>query len=93
LDIGVVRHSIRGFRILAMSIVPVNEDATQVYGTRNAGNTVLNDDPKFNEHAIELAKALNLKSHMIKGKWIHTGVDCEGHKGADNRFYMVSTRH
>jgi hypothetical protein len=72
-----------------MSILPIGGEETQVYGSMNAGKNVLNEDHKFNEYASELAKELNLKSHKINEKWIHTAVDCEGHRGRDGRYYMV----
>jgi hypothetical protein len=80
----------RGCRILAMSVLPIQGEKTQVYGTANAGAKVLNEDEKFNEYASDLAKSFNLKSHKVKDRWIHTGVDCEGHRGHDGRYYMVN---
>jgi hypothetical protein len=56
----------RGHRILAMSILPIEGEGTQVYGTANAGAKVLNEDEKFNDFANDLARSLNLKSHITK---------------------------
>jgi hypothetical protein len=72
-----------------MSILPILGEETLVYGTSNGGETVHNSDPTFNQEVLKLAKYLNLKTHIIQGKEIHTAVDCEGHIGLDGRYYMV----
>jgi WD40 repeat protein len=79
----------RGYRVLAMSVIPISGEQTQIYGSRDAGQTILNEDPEFNTQLKQLTKELNLKTHIIGGKELHTAVDCEGHKGTDGRFYML----
>jgi hypothetical protein len=80
----------RGFRVLAMAILPITGKDTLVYGTCDAGNQVVNNNEAFNKESLKLAKYLNLKTHIVKGCQIHTAVDCEGHVGLDGRLYMVT---
>lgn len=75
--------------MLAMSILPILGENTLIYGTCDAGNQVVNSNEQFDRESRKLARALNLKTHNIKGKTIHTAVDCEGHLGIDGKFYMV----
>jgi hypothetical protein len=72
-----------------MSILPILGSDTLVYGTNNGGETVHNSNRDFNNEVLKVAKYLNLKTHFISAKEIHTAVDCEGHIGLDGRFYMV----
>jgi hypothetical protein len=71
-----------------MSWLPIDKETTQVYGTSNAGLTVLNSDEEFNCEIQKLAKELNLKTHEVMGTKVHTGVDCEGHRGKDEQKHM-----
>lgn len=68
----------RGFRVVAMTLLPVKGADTLIYGSDNGGNrwlpkvsdnwysglTVLAKDPKFNELMEEVGKYLNLKAHL-----------------------------
>ena len=43
----------RGFRVVAMSLLPVNKN-TIVYGSADGGKTVHNSDPELNEKMIQV---------------------------------------
>eukprot|EP00026_Physarum_polycephalum_P001843 Phypoly_transcript_01846.p1 GENE.Phypoly_transcript_01846~~Phypoly_transcript_01846.p1 ORF type:complete len:502 (+),score=60.52 Phypoly_transcript_01846:73-1578(+) len=79
-----------GYRLIAMSMLPVDL-STLCYGSCDAGNEVRCDIPEFNEKMAKLGKALNLKAHAVgaQGKEIVGPCDIEGHKGRDNRFYLL----
>jgi hypothetical protein len=77
----------RGFRVLAVSILLLEGQNIQVYGSMNVGLRVLNEDENFSEYAKE-AQELILKSHKVKDNVLHTTVDCEDHLGKDGRYYI-----
>eukprot|EP01102_Stenamoeba_stenopodia_P010457 TRINITY_DN3150_c0_g1_i4.p1 TRINITY_DN3150_c0_g1~~TRINITY_DN3150_c0_g1_i4.p1 ORF type:complete len:699 (+),score=110.12 TRINITY_DN3150_c0_g1_i4:139-2097(+) len=78
----------RGFRLIAMSILPI-EKSTLIYGSANAGKTVYNEDLKVDRMMRLASKILNLKPHVIEGKTMYSAVDLEGHRGKDGCFYLV----
>ena len=54
----------RGFRLLAMSILPVLGSKSIVYGSDNYGHTIHNNDFVLNKMMEQAAKILNIKQHM-----------------------------
>lgn len=38
----------RGFRVVAMSLLPINGEKTIIYGSPNAGRTIFTTDERFN---------------------------------------------
>lgn len=56
----------RGFKLLAVSLLPIGKD-TLVYGSDDAAATVHSDVDEVNNTMRELAKALNLKRHIVTG--------------------------
>ena len=91
----------KGFRLTAMSRLPIKGNETLVYGSRDAGKTILLDR-KFNEKLKIICEGLGLKSHKIipmslrhsndaisQAVTMHTPVDLEGHKGYDGRYYLL----
>ncbi|MDP2439660.1 MAG: hypothetical protein Q8P67_28255, partial [archaeon] len=85
----------RGFRLIAMSLLPIGSD-TLIYGTADAGHTVLASDPFFNRAMADAGKKLNLAPHLcgsaqLDGKpvTLFSAADVEGHCGRDGRYYLL----
>jgi tetratricopeptide (TPR) repeat protein len=92
----------RGFRMLAMSALPIT-DRTLRYGCADAAKGdemhvyTGEDDQGVSEIMKELSETLNLKSHEITASvgsdgshpTLFTPVDVEGHRGADNKIYLI----
>jgi hypothetical protein len=78
----------RGFRLIAMSIVPVNS-TTLRYGSADAGSTVHADLPELNAKMEAVGRALNLKKHRSGEVEIVGPSDIEGHLGTDGRYYVL----
>ena len=68
----------KGFRMSAQAFLPLGRDSL-VYGSADAGRTVLNSHENFNRAMEEAAKRLNLRGHLVGGvgeqKEIHAAVD------------------
>ena len=84
----------RGFRLLAMTILPIKPKTTLLYGSRDAGHTVNNKNPILARKMEQVAKQLGLKGHFVKGanqirKLIYGPLDIEAHLGLDNKFYVL----
>jgi len=84
----------RGFRLVAMSILPIDKKKTLIYGSGDAGKTVAAVDPYFNRMMEEAAKKLNIKGHFCGKdkeslKFLHGPTDIEGHLGSDKRYYVL----
>lgn len=51
------------------------------------------NDPELNQLIESSSKVLNLKGHNVglpgNQKFIYTCCDLEGHKGKDNRYYLL----
>lgn len=51
------------------------------------------DDPELNKLIEDASKVLNLKGHNVgfpsNQKFIYTCCDLEGHKGKDNKYYLL----
>eukprot|EP00903_Cladosiphon_okamuranus_P015185 g14039.t1 len=79
----------KGFRMTAQAELPVNPGTLQ-YGTADGGRTVLNEDASLAEKLKEAGTKLNLRTHEVKGKEMHSACDIEGHKSdKDNRYYLL----
>ena len=81
-----------GFRLVAISLLPIGND-TIVYGSSDAGRNVHASDAKFNA-AMELAaERLNIRGHFAgprhKPTFVHSAADIEGHCGRDGRRYLI----
>lgn len=80
-----------GFRLIALSLLPIN-NTTLVYGSDNAGHTVVAQDP--DGHMKHAGQVLNLKEHVAGQKegfteTVSFPADIEGHIGTDKRFYVL----
>lgn len=84
----------RGFRLIALSVLPIGSN-TLVYGSSNGGNTIHNSDKEFKLRMKKVSKILNLTGHYVwdnsgsKRVKMYSAIDCEGHKGLDDRLYVV----
>jgi tetratricopeptide (TPR) repeat protein len=88
----------KGYRITAMTLLPISGSQTLIYGSDDAGTecNVRNDIPEWSNHIREASIGLNLKPHyVVNGRSagseaeIASCVDLEGHKGSDHRFYLL----
>lgn len=59
LSLSFSRIDYRGFRLMASSVLPINE-TTLVYGSRDAGLTIHADLPAFNHSIESVLSTLNL---------------------------------
>eukprot|EP01105_Mastigella_eilhardi_P008800 TRINITY_DN2116_c0_g1_i3.p1 TRINITY_DN2116_c0_g1~~TRINITY_DN2116_c0_g1_i3.p1 ORF type:complete len:1509 (-),score=269.33 TRINITY_DN2116_c0_g1_i3:281-4252(-) len=84
----------KGFRVLALSLLPVNKSTLRC-GSADAARTVHNEDPILAKMIAQAASKLNLAPHVVgasdgSASYTLTGPgDLEGHKGHDNRYYLV----
>eukprot|EP01118_Nematostelium_gracile_P006177 TRINITY_DN1987_c0_g1_i1.p1 TRINITY_DN1987_c0_g1~~TRINITY_DN1987_c0_g1_i1.p1 ORF type:complete len:887 (+),score=181.40 TRINITY_DN1987_c0_g1_i1:68-2728(+) len=78
----------RGFRLIAMSILPIRDD-TIIYGTCDAGRTIHSSDRKFNLRMKKAALKLNIKPHRVGPSILYSPADLEGHKGSDGNYYLL----
>ena len=84
----------RGFRLIAMSILPIRGSETIIYGSDNYGETIHNSNPEMEKLLRKAAKMMNIKEHKC-GTRISTSnslcspADLEGHIGCDKRFYLL----
>jgi hypothetical protein len=79
----------KGFRLIAMSILPIAEKATPLMGSRNGGKNVFAEDPTLMNIARKAATNINLAPHNIQNKVLYFGCDVEGHKGEDGVYYFL----
>jgi hypothetical protein len=92
--------SYRGYRLIATPKLPLSANSL-IYGSSDAGKTVLKTDPKFNEIMSEAAKSLNIKEHGVGvdpklpigecSTYLSGPTDIEGHLGSDGRYYLLDT--
>jgi len=84
----------RGFRVIALSILPIRKNTTIVMGSNNAGMYVHNSSPELHKRTQHAAEILNLKQHVAGVKQenvqgLFTPTDLEGHIGEDGRLYIL----
>jgi len=80
----------RGYRLVAMTVLPINGLETLIYGSSDAGITTFQDE-NVHEQLITLGKRLNLREHPIKGTQVRciTPIDLEVHQGTDGKYYLL----
>lgn len=81
----------RGYRLIAMSILPVAE---LIYGSCDGGRHVYAVDDEMNDKMQLLGQRLHLKPHLagstgFSQAMIYGPADIEGHRGDDDRFYLL----
>lgn len=68
----------KGFRMTAQALLPLGKDSL-VYGSADAGRTVLNSNEKFNLAMEQASRSLNLRKHVVgeltQIKELHSAVD------------------
>eukprot|EP01105_Mastigella_eilhardi_P019239 TRINITY_DN4515_c0_g1_i4.p1 TRINITY_DN4515_c0_g1~~TRINITY_DN4515_c0_g1_i4.p1 ORF type:complete len:1994 (+),score=419.79 TRINITY_DN4515_c0_g1_i4:519-5984(+) len=82
----------RGFRLVAMSQLPIDGDSSIIYGSANSGMTVYASNLEFNNKMKEVAAKINIKGHMCgfnAKRMLYAPCDIEGHLGTDGEFYLV----
>jgi len=87
----VVLIDYKGFRLLAMPILPINK-STLKYGSDDGGKTVHADIPELNEIMKTVGNRLNLKGHwtgLNVRQFIYGAGDVEAHLGTDGRYYVL----
>ena len=83
----------RGLRCLATALLPLKE---LQYGSQDAGVSVRAGLPEMNRSMEAIGRSLGLASHIVGNspgaeKRLALAVDCEGHTGHDDNFYIVDT--
>ncbi len=90
----------RGYRLVAMSILPIVADgaarpSTLVYGSATAGRTIVNSDEDFAQRMLHVARKINIKPHWCgldggaQRGWLAAPTDIEGHIGTDGKRYVL----
>jgi tetratricopeptide (TPR) repeat protein len=88
----------KGHRITAMTQLPIQGKSSLIYGSADAGQDciVANEIPAWSQFIREASLGLNLKPHFVVNGRSNGGecemvscVDLEGHKGSDQRFYLL----
>ena len=81
-----------------MTQLPIHGNETLIYGSNDAGNdcNVANRVPEWSKFVRDASVGLNLQSHWVVNglsaggeTQIASCVDLEGHKGRDNRYYLL----
>lgn len=81
----------RGYRLIAVSSVPISRD-TLVYGSRDGGQRVVNKDPNAQSLMEKFGEYMLLKAHKVGKEDAQSMIgpaDIEVHRGFDNRYYVV----
>jgi hypothetical protein len=82
----------RGFRLIAMPLLPIDPPETLKYGSCDAGRTVHASNKDFNEQMRLAGEFLHLKPHQVGAsnpQLLYSCGDIEGHVGKDGRFYLL----
>ena len=86
-----------GFRFFVMSMPPIDEERTQVYGRQNThdpNSEFLDKDATFHGLYASACAELNLKPHFIISKGdslkITGSVETQGHCCEDGRYYAIN---
>lgn len=83
----------RGYRLIATCLLPIGKD-TLLYGSCDAGRTVMTEDETLNQLMQEAAQWMNIKGHFVGmniKKEIYGPCDIEAHIGKDGHFYVLDT--
>ena len=83
---------LRGYRLIASSLVPIDRGSL-IYGSTDGGVTVVNTEPLFSDKFAQIAAHLHLKAHRSSDASLATPIfgpsDMEAHLGSDRRFYVI----
>ena len=75
-----------GFRVLASSLVPLDNQHGHVYGSRDAGRTVYDGtkDDQFLTNIKNIARSLNLANHLVRTGTYQSGKEVSPNKKETN---------
>lgn len=83
----------RGFRVVAVSLLPIGREETLVYGSNNGGRQVHSGDDEVAGLMRDAARRLNIKEHLVgmgeRKELLCMPCDIEVHRGYDGRTYML----
>eukprot|EP01091_Cochliopodium_minus_P010304 TRINITY_DN2695_c0_g1_i1.p1 TRINITY_DN2695_c0_g1~~TRINITY_DN2695_c0_g1_i1.p1 ORF type:complete len:1486 (+),score=324.52 TRINITY_DN2695_c0_g1_i1:248-4459(+) len=82
----------RGYRLLVMSILPINKEKTLIYGSSDSGYKVSNRGGKIDELVRTIGQNLGICEHVagiFKTARISGPSDLEIHMGTDNKLYCL----
>lgn len=79
----------KGFRMHAQAELPIDGHNTLLMGTADASQHVYAESSELTAVMKQAGKELNLREHYVKGKLLHAACDIEGHRGYDDRYYVV----
>ncbi|KAH3742853.1 Histidine kinase A [Pelomyxa schiedti] len=83
----------KGFRVIALSVLPVNKEQTLKYGTADGGEIIHNDDTILSRKMANAAAEINLAPHYVgnddAGTTLCGPADLEGHSGLDGKYYLL----
>ena len=85
----------QGFVVTVQSVLPVAGQGTLVYGSNDAGCTIVAADQAFDRLMKQALKKLNLRGHRVWDrrrqyyKLLYGPGDMEGHRGEDGRYYLI----
>jgi hypothetical protein len=74
----------------SQALLPIREGSL-IYGSEDAGKTVLKENETLNAAVEQAAKRLRLRRHVVGPERVEldSAVDVEGHLGMDGRFYLL----
>lgn len=84
----------RGWRLAAQSCLPIDNE-TLIYGTSDGGSSFHHRNKELNAKLLLAAQILNIGEEVVwdadelREHHMNASCDIEGHKGKDNRFYLV----
>lgn len=91
--------SYKGYRLIATPLLPLTPGSL-IYGSADAGQTVLHSDETMNNLMTQAAKKLNICEHGVglggspgspPQAVLAAPTDIEGHRGNDGRYYVLDT--
>ena len=71
-----------------MPLLPISHD-TLVYGSDDAGRTVMKQMDLVNDVMMDAAKELHLAGHLVKDTKLFAAGDVEVHAARDEKFYVL----
>ena len=78
----------KGFRMHAQAQLPIDQ-TTLLMGTSNGSRSVHSSSILLSNLMKETSEELNLRQHYVCNKMLYSACDIEGHKGHDNKYYLV----
>ena len=79
----------RGFRLVALSLIPIQGQNTLVWGSADGGHSMRNSSPKAGEYTKTIGKHLGLAPHHICNVETYGPGDLEIHQSNDQKFFAL----